>query len=138
MTDILNQKLKRTGVTNHHSMVATNHKPQKEKEKRTMATMITRTVVGTSITAKVVNKNTDEVTTFSSVVSKVVTEEKDAVKALSKVIPSELVIINIVSCDKVEKLYGMTVADFMAHSVELDPATRKPLPAPATPATEEI
>lgn len=105
-----------------------------------MATMITRTVVGTHITAKVVNKNTDEVTTFSSVVSKVVTEEKDAVKALSKVIPSELVIINIVSCDKVEKLYGMTVADFMSHSIELDPTTRKPItanPAPA-PATEEI
>ena len=108
-------------------MVATNHKPQKEKENKRMATMITRTVVGTSITAKVVNKNTDEVTSYSTVVSKVVTEDKDAVKALSKVIPEELVIINITSIEKVEKLYGMTVADFMSHSVELDPTTRKPL-----------
>lgn len=92
-----------------------------------MATMITRTVLGTTITAKVVNRNTDEVSLYTSVVSKVVTEEKDAVKALAKVLPEELVIINIVSCEKVENLYGMTVADFMAHAVELDPQTRKPL-----------
>ena len=92
-----------------------------------MATMITRTVVGTEITAKVVNKNTDEVSTYSTVVSKVVSEDKDAVKALAKVIPAELVIINVVSLKKIEKLYGMTVADFMAHSIELDPTTRKPL-----------
>lgn len=92
-----------------------------------MATMITRTVLGTTITAKVVNRNTDEVSLYTSVVSKVVTEEKDAVKALAKILPEELVIINIVSCEKVENLYGMTVADFMAHAVELDPQTRKPL-----------
>ena len=97
-----------------------------------MAAMITRTVLGTLITAKVVNKDTDEVSLYSAVVSKVVTEEKDAVKALSKVIPANLVIINVTDFHKVENLYGMTVADFMANAVELDPQTRKPLNAPAT------
>lgn len=92
-----------------------------------MANMITRTVVGTSITAKVVSKTTDEVKTFTGVVSKVVSDDKAATKELAKVIDSDLVIINIVSIDKVEKLYGMAVADFMAHAVELDPTTRKPL-----------
>ena len=89
--------------------------------------MITRTVLGTLITAKVVDKNTDEVKLHTAVVSKVVTEEKDAVKALAKVLPEDLVIINVVSLEKVENLYGMTVADFMAHAVELDPQTRKPI-----------
>ena len=105
----------------------TNITHQKEKEKRNMATMITRTVLGTLITAKVVNKYTDEVGLHSAVVSKVVAEEKDAAKALAKVLPEEFVIINVVSMEKVENLYGMTVADFMAHAVELDPQTRKPL-----------
>lgn len=89
--------------------------------------MITRTVLGTTITAKVVNKETDEVSLYTAVVSKVVTEEKDAIKALSKVLPENLITISIVSCEKVENLYGMTVSDFMAHAIELDPQTRKPL-----------
>lgn len=89
--------------------------------------MITRTVVGTSITAKVVNKTTNEIADFTSVVSKVVSDEKGATRELAKVIPAELVIIDIKSFEKVEKLYGITVADFMANAVELDPNTRKPL-----------
>lgn len=95
--------------------------------------MITRTVVGTSITAKVVNKNTNDITDFTTVVSKVVTDEKGATKELAKVIPAELVIIDIKSFEKVEKLYGITVADFMANAKELDPNTRKPLTAPVEP-----
>lgn len=98
----------------------------KEKENKNMA-MITRTVLGTSITAKVVNKNTNDITDFTTVVSKVVTDEKGATKELAKVIPAELVIIDIKSFEKVEKLYGITVADFMANAKELDPKTRKPL-----------
>lgn len=95
--------------------------------------MITRTVVGTSIAAKVVNKTTNEISDITTVVSKVVTDEKGATRELTKVIPAELVIIDIKSFEKVEKLYGITVADFMANAVELDPNTRKPL----APATEE-
>lgn len=93
--------------------------------------MITRTVVGTGITAKVVNKTTNEISDINTVVSKVVTDEKGATRELAKVLPAELVIIDIKSFEKVEKLYGITTADFMANAVELDPATRKPL-APAT------
>lgn len=89
--------------------------------------MITRTVVGTSITAKVVNKTTNEISDFTTIVSKVVSDEKGATKELSKVLPADLVIIDIKSFDKVEKLYGITQADFMAHASELDPKTRKPI-----------
>ena len=89
--------------------------------------MITRTVVGTLVTAKVVNKNTDEVAFYSAVVPKALSDEKAATKELAKVIPSDLVIINVTGFDKVEDLYGMTVADFMAHAKPLDPQTRKPI-----------
>ena len=92
-----------------------------------MATMITRTVVGTMVTAKVVNKNTDEVSIYSAVVSKALADEKAAAKELAKIIPSDLVIINVTEFTKVENLYGMTVADFMAHATALDPQTRKPI-----------
>lgn len=89
--------------------------------------MVTRSVIGTEIEAKVVNKNTDEVTTYTAVVSKSVDEEKAATKELVKVIPEELVIIKIESMTRVEKLYGVDQQQFMDMAVELDPVTRKPL-----------
>ena len=92
-----------------------------------MAKMVTRSVIGTEITAKVVNKNTDEVTTYTAVVSKSVDDEKAATKELAKVIPDELVIIKIESTSRVEKLYGVDQQQFMDMAVELDPVTRKPL-----------
>lgn len=93
-----------------------------------MATMVTRTVLGTSITAKVINKETNEITSYSTVVSKTGIEtEQEATKALAKVINPELVIIKIESFAKAEKMYGMTQEAFIANAVELDPVTRKPL-----------
>ncbi len=92
-----------------------------------MAKMVTRSVIGTEITAKVVNKNTDEVTAYTAVVSKSVDNEKAATKELVKVIPEELVIIKIESMARVEKLYGVEQQQFMDMAVELDPVTRKPL-----------
>ena len=115
-----------------------------------MSKMVTRSVIGTEITAKVVNKNTDEVTSYTVVVSKLigvkrvkknkdgettstevvsnsVDNEKAATKELVKVIPEELVIIKIESMTRVEKLYGVDQQQFMDMAVELDPVTRKPL-----------
>ena len=98
-----------------------------------MATMITRTVLGTEVVAKVVSKETDEVKSIKTIISKLVDNDKDATKLLAKELPSDLVIIRIESMEKVVNLYGVTTADFMSLAVELDPATRKPL----APATEE-
>ena len=98
-----------------------------------MATIITRTVLGTKVVAKVVSKETDEVKSIETVLSKAVDNDKDATRLLAKSLPSDLVIIRIESIEKVEKLFGATIADFMSVAVELDPATRKPL----APATEE-
>lgn len=89
--------------------------------------MITRTVFGTKVTAKVIDKNTDEVKEYATVLSKVAETEKDATKLLAKVLPEELVIIKINSFEKVEKLYGVTVDQFMSMAVELDSETRKPI-----------
>ena len=49
----------------------------------------------------------------------------DACKAV--IDTAELKAVAIVDQTVVEKLYGMSEQDFMAHSVELDPVTRKPL-----------
>lgn len=94
-----------------------------------MAKMITRTVVGTQLTAKVVNKETDEITTKSIILDTKLTAE-DSTKALrlaSKLVSSDEVVISVSDFAPVEKLYGVSVEDFMAVAKELDPTTRKPI-----------
>lgn len=91
--------------------------------------MITRTVVGTQLTAKVVNKETDEISTKSIILDTKLTA-KDSAKALrlaSKLVSSDEVIISVSDIAPIEKLYGVSVEDFMAVAVELDPTTRKPI-----------
>lgn len=91
--------------------------------------MITRTVVGTQLTAKVVNKETDEITTRPIILDTKLTAE-DSAKALrlaSKLVASEEVVISVADFAPVEKLYGASVEDFMAVAKELDPTTRKPI-----------
>ena len=93
-----------------------------------MAKMITRAVDGTKATVKVVSRSTDEITTREVYLSKDFTEDtkkcfKECVKALSH--DEDLVIINIEHVEKVHKLYGLPVDQFMSLAVELDPTTRK-------------
>lgn len=91
--------------------------------------MITRTVVGTQLTAKVVNKETDEITTKTLILDAKLTEE-DGVKATrlaNKLVDENEVIISLSDFTPVEKLYGVSVEDFMSVAKELDPATRKPI-----------
>lgn len=92
-----------------------------------MAKMITRTVVGTQLTAKVVNNETDEIYTKSLILDVKLTEEDKAkaVKLASKLVAPNEVIVSITDYSPVEKLYGVTVEDFMSVAKELDPATRK-------------
>lgn len=100
-----------------------------------MGKMITRAVDGTKATVKVVSKATDEVSTMVVVLSKDYTADskkafKEVVKALAG--NDDLVVINIVSLEKVHKLFGLDVAQFMALATELDPTTRKVLDVEAT------
>lgn len=94
-----------------------------------MAKMITRTVVGTQLTAKVVNKETDEITTKTLILDTKLTAD-DSAKALrlaSKTVSADEVVISVSDFAPVEKLYGVSVEDFMSVAKELDPATRKPI-----------
>ena len=95
-----------------------------------MAKMITRAVDGTKATVKVVSRSTNEIFTKEVVLSKDYTDDskklfKECVKALSN--DEDLVIINVENVEKVHKLFGLDVAQFMELAIELDPATRKPL-----------
>ena len=95
-----------------------------------MAKMITRAVDGTKATVKVVSKATNEIFTKEVVLSKDYTDDskklfKECVKALSN--DEDLVIINVENVEKVHKLFGLDVAQFMELAIELDPETRKPL-----------
>jgi len=94
-----------------------------------MAKMITRTVVGTQLTAKVVNKETDEITNKTLILDTKLTAEDSAkaIRLASKTLSSDDVIISVSDFAPVEKLYGVSVDDFMAVAKELDPATRKPI-----------
>lgn len=91
--------------------------------------MITRTVVGTQITAKVVNKVTDEITTKSIILDTKLTAEDSAkaIRIASKSLSDDEVVISVADFTPVEKLYGVSVDDFMAVAKELDPTTRKPI-----------
>ena len=89
--------------------------------------MITRTVVGTQLTAKVVNKETDEIYTKSILIDTKVEDEAKASKLASKLVAENEVIISVSDLAPVEKLYGVTVEAFMAVAVELDTTTRKPI-----------
>lgn len=94
-----------------------------------MAKMITRTVVGTQLTAKVVNKETDEITNKTIILDTKLTAD-DSAKALrlaSKTVTADEVVISVSDFTPVEKLYGVSVEDFMSVATELDPATRKPI-----------
>lgn len=92
--------------------------------------MITRAVDGTKATVKVVSKATNEIFTKEVVLSKDYTDDskklfKECVKALAN--DEDLVIINVENVEKVHKLFGLDVAQFMELAIELDPETRKPL-----------
>lgn len=95
-----------------------------------MAKMITRAVDGTKATVKVVSRSTNEIFTKEVVLSKDYTDDskklfKECVKALAN--DEDLVIINVENVEKVHKLFGLDVAQFMELAIELDPETRKPL-----------
>mgnify|MGYP007027032795 CR=1 FL=1 len=100
------------------------------KEERNMRKdMITRTVIGTQVSVKVVNTTTEAISTETVVLNKAFTDINDTklVKAVKKVLAEDLVIIKVESLIPLNKLYGLDTSVFMQYAVELDPVTRKPL-----------
>lgn len=90
--------------------------------------LITRTISGTKVVAKVVNPETDAITQKEIVLDKVITDANKVSKAVAKALdPNTEVLVSVVSTEQIDKLFGITVADFMANAVELDPKTRAKL-----------
>ena len=97
-----------------------------------MAKMVTRTVIGTKATCKVINLTTDAISTEDIMLARTFDEGKtDLVKrACEKLLAqsnSNLAVVAVLSYARDEKLFGVPEAIFMAHAVELDKETRKPL-----------
>lgn len=88
--------------------------------------LITRTISGTKATVKVINPATDVVSTKEVQLSKVL-EGAKLEKAVRKELTADECFVAIISSEKVDKLFGITPSDFMAHAIELDPATRNAL-----------
>lgn len=91
--------------------------------------MVTRTVVGTQATVKVVNTATEEITRENVILSKTFTDvaDKKLINTLKKSLPADVVIIKVESLVPMNKLYGLDTSKFMELAVELDPTTRKPI-----------
>jgi len=99
--------------------------------------MVTRTVLGTKATVKLIDPATEAITTDEILISKAFAEDdKDGVKkAVTKAIKdSGLILLSVVEFAPMNKLFGLDTSKFMEMAIELDPETRKPL---ATETEEE-
>ena len=93
-----------------------------------MAKMITRTILGTRATVITVDTTTMQAEQKDYTIGGEWTDNNKLLKALKKTYEADTTVISaVIKTEKVEKLFGMTEEFFMAHAVELDAATRKPL-----------
>lgn len=90
--------------------------------------MITRTILGTKAITITVDTATLEVEQRDYTIGGEWTDNNKLLKAIKKTYEHGTTVISaVIKTEKVEKLYGMTEEFFMAHAVELDAETRKPL-----------
>lgn len=96
-----------------------------------MRGLVTRAVVGTEATIKVVDLATDAISTEVVVIDKKFeADEKAKVrKAVDKLFADreDVAVVTVVDFKQVNKLFGVKQEIFMANAIELDPETRKPL-----------
>lgn len=108
--------------------------------------MVTRTVKGTEVTAKVVDAETEQIVAHTVTLAKSFTttdEEGNTVvntdklkKEVTKALPEGLILVSIAETKEINKCYGVPTAKFMELAVELDPATRSALAADEESETE--
>lgn len=85
----------------------------------------TRTISKQNVIALVFDKETAEATNTSVLISPPITDMEKLEKSVAKKIDSDtLKFIQIVDVSVDEKVYGVTMEDFMSIAVELDPKTR--------------
>lgn len=90
---------------------------------------ITRTVENTKFTALVFNKTTAEAENLTLTVAGRYTADDPKLARLAQkmIVAPELKFIEVVDAISDNKCYGITLNDFMANAVELDPKTRQPI-----------
>ena len=86
--------------------------------------MVTRTVHGTEVSVKVVDKATEQIVQETVVLSKKFEDAEKLKKAVAKALTEDKILVAVVESKDVEKCYGVPVASFMELAVELDPKTR--------------
>ena len=97
-----------------------------------MAKMVTRTVIATEATAKVIDLTTDEIRTEVYTLARTfeagenLKVKRALEKALAQTDPNTG-IVAVTDYARSERLYGITEDIFMQYAIELDPETRKPL-----------
>lgn len=85
----------------------------------------TRSISKQNVIALAFNKETTEPFNTSVTITPPIADTKKLEKAVAAKVDSDTVkFIEIVDVTVDEKVYGITLEDFMAHAVELDPKTR--------------
>ena len=88
----------------------------------------TRSISKQNVIALAFNKETAEPFNTSVTIAPPIADTKRLEKAVAAKVDSATVkFIEIVDVTIDEKVYGITLEDFMANAVELDPKTRSPL-----------
>ena len=85
--------------------------------------MITRTIVTSSVTVKVYNDETDELTTTTLDITGKISNDELLKCCENRLNGSNLKVLKIMNVETTEKLYGVTEAAFMAIAVEIPPRT---------------
>lgn len=91
--------------------------------------IVTRTIMGTKVTVLGLNTETEAPEKKEVIISGKADEAK-ALKEVQKFFKdSSFTVAKVLGIEPYNKLLGMYEEDFIAHAMELDPETRKPLNA---------
>ena len=92
------------------------------------AKMVTRSITATKVEAQIVTISASEITTINVTVSGEFDDADKLLKAVKKQTETnDIKVLQVLTSEKIEKLYGMLESDFLAQAKELDPETRKAL-----------
>lgn len=89
--------------------------------------MVTRTFETMNIEVMAVDITTQKVCNTLCTLSRVIEDSNKLEKAVREQFTGNIKFVAIVNTTIESKLYGMSEADFLKYSVELDPETRKAL-----------
>ena len=87
--------------------------------------MITRTIVNSSVTVKVYNVETDELTTTALDITGKFSDDELLKRCENRLNGSNLKVLKILNVETTEKLYGVSESAFMAIAVEIPPRTTR-------------